>query len=296
MRREVSSIGPYLVPGSAVIVQPAQRHEWLPGMDYGNKATDGGHLILSPLERAALIGDHPEAAEFVRPLMGSQEFIKGITRFCLWIPDGRVAAALEIPEIARRVEAVRAFRAASASPATRQAMAWSHRFIQSSDPRPALIVPVTSSDRRCYLPAGFTNAETVISSNAFSAYDAPRWALAVISSGMHRAWIGVVSGKYGGSLQYLSTLCWNTFPIARLPSDVLEALDATALGILAARDRHPGKTIADLYDPDRMPDDLRAAHAMNDAVFEKAVAGRYLGSDDERLEWLLAAYAQRATI
>ncbi|MEN2747140.1 DNA methyltransferase [Sphingomonas sp. T9W2] len=293
--RAVEAISPYLVAGQSRIVVGRP----LPGqgtarMLWGNKPTDGGNLILDEAERHAILETFPEATRFIRPFLGSAEFIRGTQRYCLWIEDENVAAAEAIPAIATRLEAVRQFRAASVAASTRPAAAYPHRFrqIQETAKRSTIIVASVSSEGRPYLPVDLLQGSAIISNLAFALYDAPLWTMALIASRLHLVWIATVCGKLKTDFRYSNTLGWNTFPVPKLTEQDKADLTRTAENILLAREAHFPATIADLYDPEAMPDDLRRAHDENDEVLERIYIGRRFRNDTERLEKLFDLYTK----
>ena len=157
----------------------------------------------------------------------------------------------------------------------------------------AILVPSVSSERRPYLPVDRVGNDIIASNLNFALYDAPEWCLALIASRLHLVWIGTVCGRLESRFRYSNTLGWNTFPVPRLTDDQLEALNASARAILKTRYLHHPKTIAQLYDPDNMPDDLREVHRQNDALLERMYIGRLFRNDTERLERLFKLYAAR---
>ena len=158
--------------------------------------------------------------------------------------------------------------------------------------RSTIIVPSVSSESREYLPCGFEPAGTVVSNAAFAMYDAPVWNLALIASRLHLVWIATVCGKLETRYRYSNTLGWNTFPVPTLTEKNKADLTRCAENILLAREHHFPATIADLYDPENMPADLRAAHDRNDEVLERIYIGRRFKNDTERLEKLFDLYTK----
>jgi hypothetical protein len=266
-------------------------------MDRGNGPTDGGNLLLSSEELAALNLSEVEAKKFVRPLFGSVEFIRGISRFCLWISDDQAEEACSHPAIFRRVEAVREMRLASSKEATRAGAKYPHRFDEKrQEGRETVIaVPRVSSENRQYLPCGFLPPDSIVSDSAFALYDAPLWNMALIASRLHLVWIATVCGKLKTDFRYSNTMGWNTFPVPKLTEKNRADLTAAAEGILLAREAHFPATIADLYDPEKMPANLRAAHDHNDEVLERIYIGRRFRNDTERLEKLFEMYTKMTT-
>jgi len=290
--RAVKHISPYLIEGDDTIIRKRSRPlSAVMGMVKGNQPTDDGNLIFSPDERTSLLADHPEASRFLRRYYGSQEFIKGIERWCLWIEDADLDAARRIPELVRRIDGVRRMRLQSDAPSTVARADTPHRFIQIQDyGREALIVPKVSSEKRLYLPAGFLNAEVIVNDLAFAIYDSSPYLLAILSSKLHLVWLLAASGKLEERLRYSNILVWNTFPIPELSTAQKSDLEDRAWAIIAARERYAGRTIASLYDPETMPPDLLEAHREVDETLERIYNGRLFSNDGERLEHLFKRY------
>lgn len=266
----------------------------LPDMQFGNMPYDAGHLILSPEEHARLASDHSEAAPFLRRLMGSQEIVKGIERYCLWIEDDRLHEAMAIPGIAARVEATRQARLNMKDLAGRTLARKPHQFREHYAPKShAILIPCVTSERRPYLPVDRVGADVISSNLNQVLYDAPDWCIALIASRLHLVWIGTVCGRLESRFRYSNTLGWNTFPVPSFTDAQKEQLSASARSILKTRYAHFPKTIAELYDPEKMPDDLRAVHKANDDLLEAMYMGRPFRNDTERLEKLFKLYAAR---
>jgi hypothetical protein len=266
----------------------------LPDMQFGNMPYDAGNLLMTREGRDHLLDDCPEAAAFVRRFVGSQELIKGIDRFCLWIDDDQMEEAMAIPGVARKIEATRLARLDMKDAAGQTLADRPHQFREHYAPtRHAFLVPGVSSERRRYLPIDRVGADTIASNLNFALYDAPDWCMALIASRLHIVWIGTVCGRLESRFRYSNTLGWNTFPVPKFTEDQLAALTKSAMAILRCRLMHHPKTIADLYDPDEMPDDLRAAHKANDDLLESMYIGRAFRNDTERLEHLFKLYAAR---
>jgi len=263
-------------------------------MDLGNMPKDGGHLLFEGGQADEAIRGEPAIAKYIFDFVGSQEFVKGIVRKCLWIEDEQADEAERIPLVAERLAGVRAMRLASDAESTRAYADRPHRFkqIQGRGLKSSIVVPKVSSESREYLPVGLLTAHSVVSDNAFALYDAPLWNMALIASRLHLVWIGTVCGKMKTDFRYSNTLGWNTFPIPLLTEQNKVDLTACAEAILLAREAHFPATIADLYDPDNMPENLRRAHERNDEVLERIYIGRRFKNDTERLEKLFELYTK----
>lgn len=292
--RVVPSIGPYLTPSSDTIVRKSNfQISGLPEMVSGNKATDDGNLILSRKDVDELLLEFPQAERFIRRLEGAKEFIRGESRWCLWIGDSEVDDASAVPEIAERVEKVRQARTLSRGKQANDAAASPHRFVFAPHaPGISILVPSVSSERREYLPCGCFDDRTVIVAPNLAMYGSPLWCLALIASRLHLVWIATVCGKLKTDFRYSNTLGWNTFPVPTLTEKNKADLTRCAEDILLAREHHFPATIADLYDPENMPADLRAAHDRNDEVLERIYIGRRFKNDTERLEKLFDLYTK----
>ena len=156
----------------------------------------------------------------------------------------------------------------------------------------ALIVPRVSSERRPYLPIGLLPERSIVADSSFALYDAPLWNMALIASRLHLIWIATVCGKLKTDFRYSNTLGWNTFPVPTLTDKNKDDLNRCAEDILLAREAHFPATIADLYDPEKMPADLLEAHERNDEVLERIYIGRRFRNDTERLEKLFELYTK----
>ena len=294
--QQCAYINAYLVAGDSVIVEPRSKPLDERGlMEWGNKPTDGGHFFMDAMEKQALLAQRPEAERFIKRFLGAQEFIKGQQRYCLWIEDAERAEAEAIPEIKRRIDAVKQVRADSRAAETRVATEFPHRFrqIQSIAKAHTLVVARVSSEGRDYLPVGLEDANAIIGDRNFALYDAPLWNLALIASRLHWVWIGAVCVRLEMRFSYSNTLGWNTFPLPKLTAQQKIDLTRSAEAILQAREAHFPATIADLYAADAMPAHLRATHDANDELIERIFIGRRFKNDTERLEKLFALYAQR---
>lgn len=294
--RSVPNISPYLVATDTVIV--TKRSHALSGIGYmqsGNQPTDGGNLVLSTEEKDLILAKNPTASHFIKRYVGSRELINGGDRWCIWVENFELEAANKIDEFRIRFDKVRQLRTCSNGKQANDNASTPHRFVFAPHSNHAAIaIPKVSSERRRYLPCEITNGQTVVSNLASVIYDAPLWNMAVIASRLHVVWIGTVCGKLKTDFRYSNTLGWNTFPVPLLTEQNKIDLTACAEAILLAREAHFPATIADLYDPDHMPENLRQAHERNDEVLERIYIGRRFRNDTERLEKLFELYTKMA--
>lgn len=264
-------------------------------MDFGNKADDGGYLTLTSAQLESMELEVVQRKKFLKQFYGSKEFITGETRYCVWIEDDDLEEAKKIPALLNLIELVRQARLSSKDAYARSLAKRSHQFkTPRLTKRQVIVTPRVSSENRPYLPVGIMNNHAVIGDRNFAIYDAPLWNMALIASRLHWVWIGTVCVRLEMRFSYSNTLGWNTFPVPKLTEKNKEDLTRCAEDILLAREAHFPATIADLYNPDKMPDNLRHAHERNDEVLERIYIGRRFKNDTERLEKLFDLYTKMA--
>ena len=295
--KEVENINAYLVAAPNVTVRKAGKPlNGCAKMSFGNKPVDGGNLLLNAAEVEALGLTPDQKARFIRRIYGSAEFIQGKERYCLWIKDSDLEEAMQIKGIKSRIEGVRQMRLASRDKSANEMAKRSHQMREMNIGKSyAILVPAVSSEGRYWLQIGLIDKLTIITNANFALYDAPLWNLAILSSRLHLIWIDAVCGKLETRFNYSNTLGWNTFPVPKLTGKNKADLTRCAEDILLAREAHFPATIADLYKPDAMPENLRAAHDRNDEVLERIYIGRRFRNDTERLEKLFGLYTRMTT-
>ncbi|WP_285247741.1 DNA methyltransferase [Pseudarthrobacter sp. efr-133-R2A-89] len=290
------NINGYLADAPSVIVGRRTKpiSGSLPPMVFGSKPTDGGHLILNQADRGRLLSMAPEAATFVKKYIGASEFINGDERYCLWIRDDEVQEAHNIQYIHERMALVQKAREAEkASSISKKFAAQPHRFLQRAYKlTDSIVVPSVSSVRRAYVPIGYLDKDTVVSNLAFAVYDAEPWLFSLLTSAMHMSWTRAVGGRMKTDYRYSNTIVYNNFPIPPLSDATTEKLTAAALRVLDVREYHCEHTLAELYDPDKMPGDLRQAHAEVDSLVDSIYSKRGYETDEQRLSDLFAMYEE----
>ena len=288
----VNNINAYLANAQNIIVQKRQKTiSDFPTMMKGSQPTDGGNLILSTIEKEVLIDKYPQSQMFIRKLSGSEEFINGSERWCLWITSDMFEKAIEIEEIKTRIEKVRQMRLSSTKEATRESAKSSFAFGEIRFfPTNSIIIPSHSSENREYIPLGFLDESTIISNSAFAIYNAKIYLFSILNSSMHIDWVRAVCGSLETRIRYSNTLCYNTFPFPPISQSQKEELEQCVFRILEERENNSEKTLAQMYDPDKMPKGLREAHRLNDLAVERCYRSKPFESDEERLEYLFKLY------
>ena len=293
--KQCSAIGPYLVPDSLAYVQKANTPIGEQAiMLFGNMPRDGGHLFLESDLAAKVAAEDATARPFIKRFVGSDELINGRQRYCLWIQDDEVEAAKQNIFIARRLELVAENRRQSDAESTRAFAEQPHRFVQIAGVAEStvIVVPRVSSENRPYLPVDYLASNFIVGDSAFAIYDAPLWNVALLASRMHWTWTATVCSRMRTDFRYSNTLGWNTFPVPALTAQNKADLTECAENILLAREAHFPATIAELYIPEKMPENLRHAHERNDEVLERIYIGRRFRNDTERLEKLFELYTK----
>lgn len=293
--REVANINPYLTEHQVTVVPASKKPKWTKvPMEYGVYYSKSAGLMLDGDEKAMMLDDGvPET--MIRQFIGSTEFINGKLRYCLWIDDAEVEKAERFPAVKTRIQEVRTNRLETTDAAVNKLAARPHQFRErKGDDARKIFVPIVSSENREFFPAGLADTSVIPTNKAFYIPNGPLWALAVISSRLHLTWIDTICGRLRTDFSYSNTLGWNTFPlpISGFTNQHKDDLSRCAEDILLARETHFPKTIAELYDPEKMPENLRHAHDRNDEVLERIYIGRRFKNDTERLEKLFELYTK----
>lgn len=288
----VKNINAYLLDANDIYIDRRGKPlSNFPEISFGNMLIDGGFLVYTQPEIDKALVKDKDLMRYIKPYIGSQEFIKGTKRFCIWVEDYESETALKNLFVSSAVEKVKIFRSQSKREATRilSKTPWKFGF-KSYKPTNAIIVPRVSSERRQYIPIGYLDKNTVISDSAHAIYDAPLWLFSVITSRMHMVWVRAVGGRLKTDYRYSAELCYNTFPFPDVSDQKKRELEYHAKQVLSAREAHSELTMAELYDPDKMPEDLRSAHVSLDIAVEQCYRKRPFDNDEKRLEYLFKYY------
>ena len=285
-----SSINPYLVPGREYVV--ANRENQVSGesrMSFGNMAADGGNLLMTREQRDELVGREPGAADWIKPFVGSTEFINGTERYCLWLEGITAGQLRSMPAAYARVQATKVEREKSARP---QLAATPHLFAQiTQSPRESfLLVPSVSSQRRRYVPMGFFEPGTVASNLVLTIQHAILYHFGILTSQMHMDWLRLVGGRLKSDYRYSKDIVYNNFVFPAVSDEQRTKVEQLAQAVLDARTAHPGDTLADLYDDVAMPVDLRAAHSALDRHVDNLYRSEPFEGERDRGAYLLALH------
>jgi hypothetical protein len=290
------NISPYLTPGPELFVTKRSKPLCdLPEMRCGNKPTDDGNFILTDQEKAEFVEAEPDAAKFLRRFTGSEEFINGNMRWCLWLVDASPADLRSLPKVMERVERVKEFREKSTAEPTRKAAKRPALFFYLSQPTAKFIaIPEVSSEMRHYIPIGFLPPQIIVSNKIYVVPSSSFFHFGVLCSVMHMAWVKQIAGRLESRYQYSGSMVYNNFPWPDASAERRERVEEKARAVLAAREPHlPPRglaTLADLYDPLAMPPELLKAHTELDRAVEKCYRPEPFHSDRERVEFLFSLY------
>ena len=293
--RVVSRINPYLVEAADVVVLKRRTPIGdVPPVVFGSMPNDGGHLLLSPEERDALLAVEPDAAPFVRQIMGSREFLNGQNRYCLWLRDTPPAVLRTLPNVLRRAEAVRAARLASPRATTQALAATPTLFGEDRQPDVRFVaIPEVSSENRNYIPLGWLTPDVITTNKLYMVPGATTYHFGVLSSAMHMAWVRYVAGRMKSDYSYSAGIVYNNFPWPSSPTEAVRASVASAgQAVLDARQPHldAGATLADLYDPLAMPAALVRAHQALDRAVDRAYRPQAFTTEANRVAFLFDRY------
>jgi hypothetical protein len=288
----VRNINAYLLAAADIFIQEGRDPlSGLPPLRYGSFALDDGNFTLSQREFDQIVSESPQASAFLRSFIGAKELLQGDRRYCVWITASQYPEALRIPDLERRIEKVRMWRSHSDRATTAKLADVPYRFAEIRQPDVAYwAFPTVSSERRNYLPIDRLQANVIASNQLYVIPDPDPCLFGLFSSRMHMVWIRAVGGRLKTDIRYSASLIYNSFPVPKLKDPQKLMIERTVFEILDAREHHTDLTLAQMYDPDGMPGDLRNAHDELDEAIDRIYRKRPFGSDDDRLELLFDMY------
>lgn len=276
-----------------IIEKSSRSISGLPVMILGSLPAEGGGLIFEEHEKDEILCNYPHLSHLFKKFIGSGELMKGYIRYCLWLTKDDFLIAKDIPPLQKRFEIVRNYREQSAKRQTRDLATTPYLFAERRFyAKRALIIPITTSERRPYIPISFVDEDVVIYHSSCAIYDAELWLFALLTSKMHNLWLRAVGGSLETRIRYSATLCYNTFPFPKLTTTEKEELEHLAQEILNVRDENFDMTLGEMYNPETMPEALRQAHHNLDLAVERIYRTEPFTSDEERLEYLFKLYAK----
>lgn len=291
--KNVKNISPLLIDAPTVFVESSSKPlcKGVPTMNFGNMPADGGRLILSGDERIKLINLEPKIEQFIKPLIGAEDFINGKRRWCIWLYGYSENEYIGIDEIKRRIDEVRLIREKSSRP---KLASVSHLFAQITQPMGIsfILIPRHSSENREYIPMGYFNKNNIAHDSCLIVGTNDLYLFAILTSKMHMAWVKTVGGRLKTDYRYSAQLCYNTFPFPTINETQKVELESLAQEVLDIRDQHFEMTLGEMYNLETMPDDLKEVHHRLDLAVERCYRPEPFASDEERLECLFNLYVK----
>lgn len=291
-RKQVCNISPYLVEGSNIVVEPKSKPmiKGVPQLLFGNKPTDGGHLLMNRHERDKLLEVEPQAARWIKKVLGADEFLNSKERWCLWLADITDADLRSMPHVFNRVQKVAEARRKSPDKGARKMAERPHQFRDLNNPDDYILIPSVSSERRTYIPIGFYDAN-VISTNAnYIIPNGTLYEFSILTSIIHNDWMRLVAGRLKSDYRYSAKVVYNSFPWPDVTDLQRKSLINLAKSVLLIRENYPESTLADLYDPLKMPTKLLEAHQALDEFVDRLYREKPFKDATERLSCLLERY------
>ncbi|MBQ9042591.1 MAG: class I SAM-dependent DNA methyltransferase [Eggerthellaceae bacterium] len=292
--RKVGNINGYLADAPNIFIESRGNpvNPGSPKMTKGSQPTDGGNLILSEGEKQKLETAHPELSEVIHQFMGGKEFINGLVRYCLWFDGCDMSEYSLIPEIRERLDAVRSMRESSPTASVQRDAATPWLFTQNRQPSDYFIaLPTVSSARREYIPVGYLGPEIIVSDQLRFIPTSDKFILGLLMSKTHNAWMRVVCGRLKSDYRYAPAV-WNSLVWPQASDSQKADIVSGAISVLDVRGNYPDASLATLYDPDKMPDDLKAAHTALDAAVEAAYGVNFNGDEEKIVAHLFKLYAE----
>ena len=290
---KVGNISPYLIEGSNIAVstrtKPFKKETII--LVYGNKPSDGGYFFLNREERDELIKVEPKAERWIRKYLGADEFLNARERWCLWLRDVQSEEIEAMPEVKKRIEAIRQVRLKGGSSAQQMADV-PHLFVFLSQPTSGsyILVPRHSSERRTYVPMGFLDYNTICGDANLLVPNGSLYEFGIMTSLLHNDWMRLVASRLKSDYRYGGKVVYNTFPWPDVTEAQRKEIERLAEEILLTRAEFLGRTLAELYDPDKMPPELQTAHQQLDKAVDRLYRERPFKDAADRLSCLLARY------
>ena len=289
---KVKNINPYLVDAKDLLINKSSNPICnVPKMSFGNMPLDGGHLLLSDEEKKEFLIKEPKAEKFIKPLISAYEFLNGEKRWCIWLVDAEPSELKQLPEILKRVEAVKTFRLDSVAPSTQKFAATPTLFRDRNQPDTYILIPSTTSENRKYIPLGFFGKDDIANNSCHTVPNGNLFHFGILMSAMHMAWVKNICGRLKSDFRYSKDIVYNNYPWPENPTEKqIKAIENAAQKVLDARQQFPNSSLADLYDPLTMPPALVKAHNELDKAVDLAYRPQAFTSEANRMVFLFELY------
>ena len=296
---EVSNINPYLIEADDIVVEPVNKPICnVPEIHIGSMPQDGGYLSkISTQEKDAIIAKYPQSKEWFKQLVGGDEFLKGKERWCLWLVGIDIEEIKKVPPVYKRVEDCRKYRENQTTLEAQKTVNTPHLFARNKQPiSDYLVIPILSTINRDYIPIGYMDKNYIVNNRVQIINNVNKYLFSIFCSDVHNMWFKLVSGYMGDTgANYSSQITYNNFLFITPTTEEEQKLTDLANNILKALANHPNKSLADLYDPENMPDDLRKAHKENDIYVRSLYGFKPDDTKEHILAGLLTCYKALST-
>ncbi len=289
---KVKNINPYLVDAKDIIINKRSNPICkVPQISFGNMPLDGGNLLLTDEEKIELIKNEPKAEKFIKPLISAYEFLNGLKRWCIWLVDANPTELTSMPEILKRIEAVKIFRQNSVAPSTQKFALTPSLFRDRNQPNTYILIPSTSSENRSYIPIGFFSYNAIANNSCHIIPNGNLYHFGILNSSMHMAWVKYVCGRLESRFRYSKDIVYNNFPWPENPTDKqVNLIEEIANSILEKRKEFVDSSLADLYNPLTMPSALVKLHQDLNKAVDLAYRPQTFLNEAKRMEFLFDLY------
>ena len=292
--RKVNNINCYLIDAPDIYIKPRPKPITnAPKLIAGNKPVDGDCLKIEKDEYSQFVQLEPKAKQYIKQLIGGREFLYNELRYVLWLPDVSMEEIKQMPKVAERVDKCRKARLGMKDAGAIALAAKPSVFRDTMNPDYYVVIPIVTSERRKYIPMGFLDKQTIPTNQVQVIPDAEIYHFGILTSEFHNAWMRVVAGRLKSDYRYTGKIVYNNFVWPETSAEQKKTIEQTAQNILDVRSNYPNRSLAELYDPDKMPDDLLAAHKANDAAVEAAYGVDFNGDEEKIVAHLFKLYAER---
>jgi hypothetical protein len=296
---EAKNINPYLVnQKDTVILSRSKPICKVPEICFGSMPNDEGNFIFTDEEKIEFLKKEPNADKFVKPLISAREFLHNEKRWCLWLVDINPSEIKQLPEITKRIENVKKYRLASTREATKKLADYPNLFGEIRQPESDyILIPRHSSENRHYIPFGFFSKESICSDSCLCIPKSSLYDFGILMSTMHMTWVKQICGRIKSDYRYSNNLVYNNYPWPDSPTmDKFNKVEDAAKEVLAAREKYPESSLADLYDPLTMPKNLLDAHKKLDKAVDLCYRPQAFTSELNRLEYLFELYEKYTSL
>ena len=289
---KAKNINPYLVDAKDIFIEKSSNPICkVPEMSFGNMPLDGGHLLLSDVEKNELIKKEPKTEKFIKQLISAREFLNAEKRWCLWLVGAEPGEIKQIPDVLKRIESVKKFRIESVAPSTQKFAATPALFRDRNNPDTFILIPSTTSEYRRYIPMGFLGKNEIANNSCHTIPNGTLFHFGILTSVMHMAWVKTVCGRLKSDFRYSKDIVYNNYPWPENPSQKqIQNIEEKAQKVLDTRLLFPESSLADLYDPLTMPPALVKAHNDLDKAVDSAYRPQPFTNEAGRMVYLFELY------